>query len=431
MTTLRVRPSSVAGTCSVPGSKSISHRALMLGAVARGTSRVRGLGFGADVAATIACLRSYGVTIEASPDEALIESEGIAAWREPASELDCANSGTTMRTLAGLAARHTFTTTLDGDESLRRRPMQRVAEPLTKLGARVSTDDGRPPLEISGGALKGTDIALEVASAQVKTAVLFAGMGASGTTTVTEPVASRDHTERMLSALGAPVAEETLAEGSHRVRIEAFDVPVFELDVPGDVSSAAFIVAAGLLAGSVRIESVGLNPTRVRFLETVQRMDGNVTTEIAGDAMGEPVGAIVASSSSLKALTVDGSDPAIHDELPLIALLATQAEGETIVKSAGELRVKESDRIDTVVRGLRSLGADIHELVDGFVVRGRRRLRGAHVQSFGDHRIAMMLAVAGLIAEGETHVDGFECSAVSWPGFETTLEVLGADVILI
>jgi len=430
MTTLVVRPSPVSGTCTVPGNKSISHRALLLGATARGTTHVRGLGLGGDVAATVACLKRYGIGIEASPDETTIDAPGIDSWVAPRSALDCANSGTTMRTLAGLAARRSFETTLDGDASLRRRPMDRVAKPLTALGARVTTTGGRPPLRISGGDLHGADISLDVASAQVKTAVLFAGLGAHETTTLTEPTVSRDHSERMLAALGAPLVEETAADGSHRVRIEAFDIPPFSTAVPGDVSSAAFLVAAALLTGEIRIDGVGLNPTRVRFLETARQMDGNVTTEIQGDEMGEPIGTVAATRSALKAVTVDGSDPGIQDELPLVALLATQADGETTVKAAGELRVKESDRIDSVVRGLRSLGADIHELVDGFVVRGPTRLRGATVDSFGDHRIAMMLAVAGLIADGETVITNFECAAVSWPRFEQTLAALGADAVL-
>jgi len=426
MSTLVVRPSCVAGRCTVPGNKSISHRALMLGAMARGTTRIAGLGLGADVRATIACLRGYGVSIE----DGVVSSPGIDAWTAPVGVLDCANSGTTMRTLAGLAARRDFVTTLDGDESLRRRPMERVATPLSKLGARIETADGRPPLRIAGGDLHGGDLSLAVASAQVKTAVLFAGLGATGTTSVAEPVASRDHTERMLTSLGAPLREERLPDGAHRVSVEAFEIPAFSTTVPGDVSSAAFVVAAALLTGEASVDGVGLNPTRTRFLDVARQMDGDIVFESEHDEMGEPIGSIDAQRSNLRGLTVDGSDPGIQDELPLVALLATQADGETTVKNAGELRVKESDRIDSVVSGLRSLGADIHELVDGFVVRGPRPLRGAVVDSFGDHRIAMMLAVAGLVAEGETVIENFECADVSWPGFADTLRSLGAEVEL-
>ena len=424
MTTLVVRPSSVSGKCTVPGSKSISHRALMLGAMAKGTTRIEGLGLGADVEATIDCLRAFGVEI--TPDGSTITSPGIDAWIAPAAALDCRNSGTTMRILSGLAARCAFTTTLDGDDSLRKRPMERVASPLRSLGARVSTQDGRPPIVIDGGGLTGATIDLDVASAQVKTAAILAGLGASGTTVVREPVPSRDHTERMLRSLGAPV-EESFGE-THDVTVSAFDVPPFETTVPGDVSSAAFVVAAALLTGDVAIDDVGVNPTRMSFVDVARQMGGEVALDVTRDELGEPIGTLLARRSSLVGVAVDGSDPGIQDELPLIALLATQAEGETVVKGAGELRVKESDRIDSVVRGLRTMGAEIHELVDGFVVRGPTSLRGATLDPAGDHRIAMMLAVAGLVAEGETRIDDFECSAVSWPGFERTLATLGADV---
>ncbi len=424
MTTLVVRPSGVSGTCTVPGSKSISHRALMLGAMAKGTTRINGLGLGADVAATIDCLRAFGVDIPA--DGSLIASGGIDAWTAPATTLDCRNSGTTMRILAGLAARLTFTTTLDGDGSLRRRPMERVVDPLRILGAHVRATDGHPPIVIEGGDLKGTTVDLPVASAQVKTAAIFAGLGASGQTTVREPAPSRDHTERMLRSLGAPISE-SFGE-THDVTVSAFEVPPFETTVPGDVSSAAFLVTAAVLTGDAQVDDVGVNPTRMSFVDVVREMGGDVSIEVLRDELGEPIGSLVARHSPLVGVAVDGSDPGIHDELPLIALLATQAEGETTVKGAGELRLKESDRIDSVVRGLRALGAEIHELVDGFVVRGPTKLRGANVDPSGDHRIAMMLAVAGLVADGETRIDDFECSGVSWPGFEATLAKLGADV---
>jgi 3-phosphoshikimate 1-carboxyvinyltransferase len=425
MSTLVVRTSEVSGRCTVPGNKSISHRALMLGAMASGTSHITGLGLGADVLATIGCLRAYGVQIE----DGVVTSPGIDAWDEPTDALDCANSGTTMRLLAGLAARQQFRTTLDGDASLRKRPMERVAEPLRTLGAAIETTDGRAPLRVHGGDLTAAQIDLEVASAQVKTAVMFAALGASGETVVTEPTASRDHTERMLRSLGAPIDE---AYGEvHTIRVRRFDVPTFATAIPGDVSSAAFVVAAALLAGEETIvEGVGLNPTRTSFISTCAAMGGHVVTDVTADEMGEPIGAITTKRSDLRGRIVDGSDPGIHDELPLVALLATQADGETVVKEAGELRVKESDRIDAVVRSLRAFGADIHELVDGFVVRGPRPLRSASVDSFGDHRIAMMLAVAGLIADGETTVTNFECADVSWPAFDEALRHLGADVEL-
>jgi 3-phosphoshikimate 1-carboxyvinyltransferase len=257
--------------------------------------------------------------------------------------------------------------------------------------------------------------------------VILAALGASGETVVTEPVASRDHTERMLRSLGARIDESSRDE-AHTVRVRAFEVPTFETTVPGDISSAAFLIAAALLTGEVEIENVGLNPTRTSFVDVVKQMGGHVVTDVTHDEMGEPVGPIVAKQSALHGVAVDGSDPGIQDELPLVALLATQADGETTVKGAQELRVKESDRIDSVVRGLRAFGAEIHELVDGFVVRGPTKLRSAEADPSGDHRIAMMLAVAGLIADGESRSTDFGCADVSWPGFDGALRDLGASV---
>ena len=294
----------------------------------------------------------------------------------------------------------------------------------------VVQPDGRfPPLRIIGGKLTGTSIDTEVASAQVKSCILFAGLAAEGRTIITEPVRTRDHTERLLEALGAPIKEEILEGDMHRVQIEPFEPACFELEVPGDISSAAFLVGAALLCGDVTIEGVGLNPTRAAFVHQLRRMRGRLNVEQHELQLGEPVGHIGAESSALAAIEIAGKDvPAVLDELPLIAVLATQAEGETTVTGARELRVKESDRIDAIVTGLRKLGAEIHELPDGFVVRGGRQLRGTDVDSAGDHRIAMALAVAGLVAEGETRVGGWQSAAVSWPGFEQVLRDLGADV---
>jgi 3-phosphoshikimate 1-carboxyvinyltransferase len=431
MSTLIVRgPCRISGNARVPGDKSISHRALMIGATATGTSTIRNIASGADVASTIACLRSYGVEIETTNGEAGVHGKGRRSWVQPVGALDCGNSGTTMRMLAGFAAHYDFTSVLDGDASLRRRPMDRVARPLRALGAHVDAEGERyPPLRIAGGALVGTDIETEVASAQVKSCALFAGLGAGGRTRVTEPDLTRDHTERLLEALGAPIKRVRLEGGAHQVEIEAFDPPSFEVAIPGDVSSAAFLVGAAILCGEASMSDVGLNPTRTGFALQMQRMGASVRLEEAAVELGEPFGDIHAERSDLVGADVGADGVAgVLDELPLLGVLASQAKGETAVTGAGELRVKESDRIDSLVKGLRKLGAEIHELPDGFVVRGGQTLRGAEVDSAGDHRIAMAFAVAGLVAHGETRINGWECAAVSWPGFERVLAELGADV---
>jgi 3-phosphoshikimate 1-carboxyvinyltransferase len=432
MTTLVISgPASVSGSVSVPGDKSISHRALMLGAAASGRTTVRNLAPGADVASTMSCLESYGVRVERREDMASVHSRGIDDWTAPTEILDCGNSGTTMRVLAGLAARCAFETTLDGDASLRRRPMERVAEPLRAFGAKVLTaDNGRPPLSVVGGSLHAADVDTGVASAQVKTAAIFGALGADGPSTVTEPWHSRDHTERMLKALGVEIVERD-ENGEHRVDVTPSLTPPFDLAVPGDPSSAAFIVCAAVLAGDVHVEQVSLNPMRIGYLELLTRMGANVRWETLEDRMYEPVGFVDAQTSSLVAAMVDEEVvPRLHDELPVLAVVATQAEGETVVRGARELRIKESDRIAALTDGLRRLGADIDELDDGFVVRGPTELRGAPVDAYGDHRIAMALAVAGLVATGETRITGYECADISWPGFDAVLASLGAEVTL-
>ena len=428
MTTLIVRgPASVAGSIAVPGDKSISHRALMLGAAAAGETTLRGLAPGEDVASTISCLRAYGVRIDRKGDVATIASGGIAAWEQPPGVLDCGNSGTTMRILAGFAARRELRSTFDGDASLRRRPMDRVARPLETLGARVTTTGGHPPITVEGGRLHGTQVDTGVASAQVKSAVLFAALGADGPTTVTEPLPTRDHTERMLSGLGARIAVNT----DLRIEVEPFDVPSFHLEIAGDVSSAAFLVAAAVASGEVSVTGVGLNPLRIGFLEALREMGATVAWDADEERLQEPVGTITAQRSDLRAVSIDPAIvPTLHDELPLIAALATQAAGETVVRGAEELRVKEADRIEAITAGLRRLGADIEELSDGFVVRGPTVLSGATVDGAGDHRIAMSLAIAGLVAKGDTRIEGFECADISWPGFHEVLARIGADVEL-
>ncbi|HVE91231.1 MAG TPA: 3-phosphoshikimate 1-carboxyvinyltransferase [Actinomycetota bacterium] len=423
MTVLVVRGGTqVSGSVVGPGDTSISHRALMLAATARGTSRLSELAPGEDVASTASCLRRFGVDIDARGSSATVGSPGLAGWKEPQGPLDCGNSGTTMRLLAGLAARLPHEIVLDGDRSLRGRPMERVASPLREMGADVRTDSGRPPVRVRGGRLTAAHVRSDVASAQVKSAVLLAGLGSRGTTVFEEPQRSRDHTERMLSALGAPVRVDGPV-----VKVEEFEVPPFDMRAPGDPSSAAFLAAAACLSGEIRIEAVGLNPTRLGFVEWLERAGARIRWEQSEETMGEPIGWLECRQSELSALPSPDAARMI-DELPLAAVVATQAQGETRITGAAELRVKESDRISAVCRGLSALGADVSELHDGLVVRGPTRLRGATVDSHGDHRLAMAMAVAGLVADGTTVVTGFEAASVSWPGFADALRDLGADV---
>jgi 3-phosphoshikimate 1-carboxyvinyltransferase len=405
------------GELRLPGDKSISHRALMLGAIADGDSQLRGLSAGADVASTAACLRSLGVEIVAGT----VRGSGMRGLRAAMGPLDCGNSGTTMRLLAGLLAAQPFESELGGDASLSRRPMDRVVEPLTRMGARASW----PPLRVGGGpALHGIEYQTPVASAQVKSAILLAGLFADGVTEVVEAIPTRDHTERMLRAMGADV--RTSPGRSAVVRADRL-VPL-DLDVPGDLSAASFwLVAGGLVPGSrLRMTGVGLNPTRTAFLELLRRAGFAISVAAAGESGGEPVGTIeVGGASELRPITLEGDDAAeMIDELPVLAVAATQLPGTSRIGGAGELKVKESDRIAAMVESLTAMGADITATEDGWVIRGPRPLEGARVQSHADHRVAMAMAVAGMIADGDTDVEGADCVEISYPGFFDQLDAL-------
>ena len=427
---LRVRPCQILrGSVTVPGDKSISHRALLLGAIAHGVSTVRKWLPADDCQATLNALRDLGVTVErVSPTELLVHGAGLRGLSPPAGPIDCRGSGTTMRLLAGILAGQPFTSTLDGHAGLRRRPMERVAIPLREMGAAVETQDGCPPLTISGGNLNSINYRLPVASAQVKSAVLLAGLYAHGQTTVHQPAPSRDHTERMLRAQGVNIEAHndiiTLTPSTH-------PLAPFSLTVPADFSSASFpLVAASLVPGAdVTLEGVGVNPTRTGLLDVLDAMGAGVESLNQAEHGGEPVADLVAGSRRLKGVEVSG-DVVVRmiDEFPIFAVAATQAQGETLVRDARELRVKETDRIASVVAELRVLGAAIEERDDGFIVEGPARLRGAQVQSHDDHRLAMALVVAGLIAEGETIVDGAEVIDDSFPGFVGLMRGLGADI---
>jgi 3-phosphoshikimate 1-carboxyvinyltransferase len=405
------------GDVKVPGDKSISHRALILGSIADGESRFRGLSSGADVMSTATCMRALGVHITDSS----VRGVGMKGLRHPADALDCGNSGTTMRLLAGLLSAQQFSTELRGDDSLTRRPMDRVVTPLREMGA----DARWPPLVVGGQTpLHGIEYRMPVASAQVKSGVLLAGLYAEGPTAVIEPVATRNHTEQMLSAMGADVAVE-----GRRVEVRPPDrLAPLDIEIPGDVSAASFwLVASGLLAGSgVRIRNVGANPTRTAFLDLLRACGIKVAISGMRTAGGEQVGDLaVAPGSELRAVSLNGSQAAeMIDELPVLAVAASQLQGTSRITGAGELRVKESDRIAAMAEGLGAMGADIKALDDGWEINGPRHLEGAHVDSHRDHRVAMALAVAGLLADGTTEIVDAECVEISYPGFFDQLESL-------
>ena len=411
-------PRRLQGEVSLPGDKSISHRAVILNAVADGEARVSGLSTGADVASTAGCLRALGVEIE----DGRVAGRGLQGLREPSGPLDCGNSGTTMRLLAGLLASRPFPVTLVGDQSLSRRPMERVAAPLRLMGGHVTTQ----PLRVGGdGELRGIEYESPVPSAQVKSALLLAGLAAVGTTCVVEPAQTRDHTERMLDAMGAPVARDRLAV---TLTGPVSSLRPLDVAVPGDVSAAVFwLVAAGLHSeGRVLLRGVGVNPTRTACLDVLSDCGIEVTRLEPRMQGAEPVAdLVVATGSEWRALEVGGARAAeLIDELPVLAVAATQLPGTSVITGAAELRVKESDRVAAMAAGLSAMGADLTELPDGWEIRGPRHLEGAGVSSRGDHRVAMALAVAGLLADGQTEIEGAECVEISYPGFWDDLEAL-------
>jgi 3-phosphoshikimate 1-carboxyvinyltransferase len=438
---IRVTPGAlVGGGARVPGDKSIAHRWLLLASIANGRSQLSGLPPALDVASTArACaallsdagdLPGWVRSVESGDVEPLgarvrVAGAGLAELRTPATTLDCGNSGTSMRLLAGVLAGSTIEAVLDGDGSLRVRPMERVAEPLRRMGAGVETHDGHAPLSVKGAELHGIRYEPPVPSAQVKSAVLLAGIAADGATEVVEAVGTRDHTERVLRALGAPMAE--IDSG---VRVERFDVPGFDGTVPGDVSSIAFLAGAALVTGgAVELERVGCNPTRTRFLDVLARMGGEVEIATDRDELGEPIGSIrVGSGSGLRGTVVEAGElPGVVDEVPLLAAVAVHARGETRFEGAGELRVKESDRLTGVRDMVRRLGGEASIDGDALVIGGGG-LHGGTADSNGDHRMAMAAVVAAVAADGPCEVEGAEAAAVSFPGFTVTMLDLGARI---
>jgi 3-phosphoshikimate 1-carboxyvinyltransferase len=416
MATVR-RARKLDGAIRVPGDKSISHRALILGSIAAGRSRLGGLSPGADVQSTRRCIQELGAEL----DGVMLDGRGLHGLHRAQGPLDCGNSGTTMRLLAGLLAAQEFESELIGDESLSRRPMDRVVTPLLEMGARASWS----PLRVGGQApLHGVSHTMARPSAQVKSAILIAALFADGVTSVVEPVKTRDHTELMLQAMGAAVDVDGL-----RVEVEpATRLEPLDLDIPGDISAAAFwLVAAGLMPGSrVLLEGVGVNPTRTAFIDLLLGSGFQVKFSRPRFAGGEPVADLeVTSAAALRSIQVNGDKAAeMIDELPVLAVAATQIPGQTVISGAAELRVKESNRIEAMEEGLVAMGADVTAVEDGWVINGPRYLEGARVNSHGDHRVAMALAVAGLIADGKTEIDGAECVQISYPNFFDHLEYL-------
>jgi 3-phosphoshikimate 1-carboxyvinyltransferase len=431
---LRVRPlRRLAGTTRVPGDKSISHRAALFGAIADGVTEIEGFLEAEDCLRTIAAVEALGAEVtRKSPGEYRIAGAGARGFTEPSDVIDCGNSGTTARLLVGVLAAQPFLTVLTGDESLRRRPMARVAEPLRRMGATIDGRAGgsRLPLAVRGaGRVKAIEHVSQVASAQVKSAVLLAGLWADAAVTVREPAASRDHSERMLRTFGARV------ETSDRcVTVTPGPLRAASVRVPGDISSAAFFLVAGLIAGDGRVtlEDVGVNPTRTGVIDALRAMGARLeVAALAGSAEVEPIATLAVSPSALRGTTVGGRDiPRLIDEVPVLAVAALAAEGVTEIRDAAELRVKESDRITSLVRELGKMGAAIEERPDGLVIRGPQRLRGASVASGGDHRMAMALAVAALVAEGETLIDDVACVETSFPGFAASVNGLAGDEAL-
>jgi 3-phosphoshikimate 1-carboxyvinyltransferase len=411
--------SALRGEILVPGDKSISHRAIMFASLAEGRSRVRGLLRGEDCMSTLAAFQTMGVdVVEETSGDLLIDGRGLGGLQEPDTVLDCGNSGTTMRLMSGILSGQPFFSVLTGDQYLRRRPMGRVIEPLTAMGARISgrEQSRKAPFAINGGQLQPFEYRSPVASAQVKSAILLAGMQVEGVTTVFEPHRSRDHSERMLRFFGAEV---TSFDGGASVRGRA-SLTAREVDVPGDISSAAFFLVAGLIVpgSELLLKNVGINPTRSGIVDILQAMGGNIELLNQRELSGEPVADLLVKSSELHGIEIGGElVPRAIDEFPVVSVAAACAEGVTTISDAKELRVKETDRIAAMCDTLRSIGADIVPLDDGMRIVGGKPLQGGEVDSFGDHRIAMSMAVAALTAEAAVSIRDTGCTATSFPNF--------------
>jgi 3-phosphoshikimate 1-carboxyvinyltransferase len=422
----------LSGSARPPGDKSISHRALIMGALANGRSEIEGLLDAEDTRATAAAVRLFGAGVEQIGERRWAVT-GAGGFRQPAEAIDCGNSGTAARLLMGAAAPYQLSARFDGDQSLRKRPMNRVIAPLAQMGARFDAPNGRLPLNMHGGKLKGITYRSPISSAQVKSAVLLAGLQAEGETVLVEPERSRDHTERMLKVFGANY-DEIEIDGGHHPRVRPGPLTAADIYVPGDPSSAAFPVAAALILGKseVRIQDVLVNPLRLGFFETMLEMGGKIAYEERRDPIGEPIADLVVKASKLNGAAPPARRaPAMIDEFPILAAVAAFAQGETRIVGAAELRVKESDRIAMMVEGLRACGVDADELEDGLVVNGNgpKSVRGgASIRTLGDHRVAMSFLVLGMASKEPVTVDDADMIATSFPGFAECMRALGGDI---
>ena len=424
-----IKPSGkLRGEITVPGDKSISHRSVMLGSIAKGDTRISGFLTGEDCLSTIDCFKKLGIDIEVNGTDVTVHGKGLKGLSAPAETLDVGNSGTTLRLMSGILSAQPFTTRLTGDSSIQKRPMGRVASPLGLMGAKITSENEKmtAPLTIEGQSLHGIDYTLPVASAQVKSALILAGLYADGETRITEPEATRDHTEIMLNYLGADIRKE----GDTIVVRPAAELKGKDITVPGDISSAAYFIAAALISkdSEVLIKNVGVNPTRTGIITAFKAMGGNIELTNERTVCGEPVADILVRSSRLHGVVIKGAIiPKLIDEIPVIAAAACYASGETVIADAAELRVKESDRIKTMAAELGRMGATVIQTDDGMVILGGIPLHGAVCESYNDHRVAMSVAVAALGAKGETQIKDCGCVDISFPGYFDALMSLRED----
>jgi 3-phosphoshikimate 1-carboxyvinyltransferase len=427
MTSLKLKTNinGLNGTVTIPGDKSISHRSVMFGSIAHGETQVTNFLPGEDCFSTISCFRKLGVTIEEADNQLRIIGKGFEGLIEPSEVLDVGNSGTTIRLLMGILAGRPFFSSLVGDESIGKRPMTRVTNPLSEMGAKIDgrKDGSFTPIAIRGGGLKPINYHLPVASAQVKSALILAGLQAEGQSTIIEPEETRDHTERMIIKFGGEIHKDNqkiIVKGGQKLTATT-------IQVPGDISSAAFFLVAGAIIpnSEIVLKDVGLNPTRTGIIEVMKKMGADLEIVQNKETLFEPSGDLIIKTSELKGTVIEGNlIPKLIDEIPIIALLATQAEGTTIIKDAEELKVKETNRIDTVVQELKKLGARIEATEDGMIIHGKSKITGGTVSSHGDHRIGMMLAIAALLCENEAELENPEAISVSYPNFFSHLNSL-------
>ncbi len=421
---LKEKPRTFSGEIAPPGDKSISHRAIILGSLARGKTRVTGFLASRDTLATANAFRGMGIGVDVDAGEVEIPGKGLFGLEAPRKIIDAENSGTTARLLAGILSAQSFSSTITGDSSLRRRPMSRVTVPLRSMGARISGEGETLPLRITGSELRGIDYRSPVASAQVKSSLLLAGLYAAGRTSVTEPERTRDHTERMLRHFGVPVK----TDGTRVSVSPGVEFSATELEIPSDISSAAFFIVAALVnpGSEIMVKNVGLNPLRTGVLDILREMGADISVENRRECCGEPVGDVIARHCALRAVRIEGESVSrAIDELPVISVAACFAEGETVISGAEELRVKETDRISAMTGELSKLGADIRETQDGMIINGTGELYGARCESRGDHRVAMSLAVAATRARGETVIGDAGCVSISFPEFFPLFDALG------